>query len=77
MKNIVILESPQDIHRHVHGLWRSEPIRTSHADGGFIHDIVEQFANLPRLFLGLLFRRMPNDNRAGLQRGCSPQNTVP
>lgn len=50
MKNIVILESPQDIHRHVHGLWRSEPIRTSHADGGFIHSIVEQFASLPRLF---------------------------
>ena len=50
MKNLVVLTSPQEVHRHVHGLWRSKPLRVSHADGGFIHDIVEQFANLPRLF---------------------------
>ena len=50
MKNPVILTSPEEIHRHVHGLWRSAPIRASHAEGGFIHDIVEQFASLPRLF---------------------------
>jgi hypothetical protein len=50
MKNPIILTSVEEIHRHVHGLWRSAPIRASHADGGFIHDIVEQFASLPRLF---------------------------
>ena len=50
MKNPVILTDAQAIHRHVHALWRSEAIRASHADGGFIHDIVEQFAGLPRLF---------------------------
>ena len=50
MKNPVILTSPKEIHRHVLGLWRSEPLRASHADGGFIHDIVEQYASLPRLF---------------------------
>ena len=50
VKNPIILTTPQEIHRHVHGLWRSEPLRASHAKGGFIHDIVEQFATLPRLF---------------------------
>ena len=50
MKNPVILTEAQEIHRHVHGLWRSAAIRASHAEGGFIHDIVEQFAGLPRLF---------------------------
>ena len=50
MKNPVILTDAQAIYRHVHALWRSEAIRASHADGGFIHDIVEQFAGLPRLF---------------------------
>ena len=32
------------------GLWRSEPLRASHAEGGFVHELVEQFAVLPRLF---------------------------
>ena len=50
MKNLVALTDPEDIHRHVHGLWRCEPIRNSHVGRGFIHDIVEQFASLPRLF---------------------------
>ena len=50
MKNLVVLTDAKEIHTHVHGLWRSAPIRASHAEGGFIHDIVEQFASLPRLF---------------------------
>jgi hypothetical protein len=50
VKNLIILTSPKDVHRHVHSLWRSEPIRRSHEVKGFIHEIVEQFAGLPRLF---------------------------
>ncbi|GLH77622.1 hypothetical protein SSBR45G_25300 [Bradyrhizobium sp. SSBR45G] len=50
MKNLIVLTTPRDIHDHLAGLWRSKPFRQSHADGGFVHDIVEQFATLPRLF---------------------------
>jgi hypothetical protein len=50
VKNPIILTSRDEIHQHVLGLWRSAPIRASHAEGGFIHDIVDQYASLPRLF---------------------------
>jgi hypothetical protein len=48
VKNPIVLMDTKDIHRHVHGLWRSAPIRASHAEGGFIHDIVEQYARACR-----------------------------
>lgn len=38
------------MHDHVHALWRNKALRDSHTNGGFVHELVEQFAGLPRLF---------------------------
>lgn len=50
MKDIIALYERDDIHAFVGGLWRSEEFRESHRSLGYIHDQVERFAWLPRLF---------------------------
>jgi hypothetical protein len=50
MKNIVHLCQPSDIHHYLEGLWRTDAFRESHRHGGFINDLVERFAWLPRFF---------------------------
>jgi len=50
MKNIIALEKPEEIHAFMKNLWRSEPFRKSHEEGGFIHRHVDSFAWLPRIF---------------------------
>lgn len=50
MKNLITLETRDEVHDFVCGLWRSEPFRRSYAEGGFIFDHVDAFAWLPRFF---------------------------
>jgi len=51
MKAITLLASPQQVHEHVHALWRTDLFRRSHGDaGGFVRGIIDRFAALPRLF---------------------------
>jgi ADP-ribose pyrophosphatase YjhB (NUDIX family) len=50
MKNVQVLVSTSDVHAYVANLWKTNIFRNSHANGGFIHDVVDQFAKLPRLF---------------------------
>ena len=50
MKNLVACISADEVHAHVRALWRTPHFRNSHADGGFIFEIIDQFARLPRLF---------------------------
>lgn len=55
--SIVLLSKPGEIHDYVMDLWSDGPIRRSHQDGGLIHQLVDRFARLPRIF----FR--PSDTR--------------
>ena len=50
MKNLITLESKDDIHDFVSGLWRSEPFQRSYKSKGFIFRHVDAFAWLPRFF---------------------------
>ena len=50
MKNLIKLETRDDVHDFVSSLWRSEPFKRSYANGGFVHRQVEAFAWLPRFF---------------------------
>ena len=50
MKDLVTLETREDVHDFVGGLWRSEPFQRSYAEKGFIYDQVDAFAWLPRFF---------------------------
>ena len=50
MKSVVLLASPRAVHDHVRALWRTDQFRRSHDAGGFVHDIIDRFAALPRLF---------------------------
>lgn len=51
MRAITLLASPQQVHEHVHALWRTDLFRRSHGDaGGFVRGIIDRFAALPRLF---------------------------
>ena len=54
---IDLLIEPADVHDYVLALWTDGPIRESHAKGGYVRDLVERFARLPRFF----FR--PSDKR--------------
>jgi hypothetical protein len=50
MKNLQRVVSREDVHHYVNSLWQTDLFRDSHANGGFVHDAVERFAWLPRLF---------------------------
>jgi len=50
MRNLVTLETRDDVHGFVGDLWRSEPFKRSYANGGFVFDHVDAFAWLPRFF---------------------------
>jgi hypothetical protein len=49
-ETIDLLVERADIHDFVLGLWSDGPIRRSYAQKGYVHDIVERFARLPRFF---------------------------
>jgi hypothetical protein len=48
--SIVLLNRPGEIHDYVMDLWSDGPIRRSHQDGGIVHQLVDRFARLPRIF---------------------------
>ena len=50
MKNLIALETEKEINDFVLKLWKSDIFHASHRDGGYIQDIVQRFAYLPRLF---------------------------
>ncbi len=53
MKNIKPIVNPADIHDHVKSLWHLDMFRDSHEKGGFVFDIVDRFARLPRFFFDM------------------------
>ena len=48
--SIELLVEPGDIHDFVLGLWSDGPIRRSHEQGGYVRELVDRFARLPRFF---------------------------
>jgi hypothetical protein len=50
MKTLHILVNGSDVHDFVAGLWKTDAFRDAQRNGGFVQDIVNQFAALPRLF---------------------------
>lgn len=50
MKNAELVYDRADIHAYMRALWKSDIFRDSHITGGFIHQKVEEFAWLPRVF---------------------------
>lgn len=55
MKNLVALESVNDIDDYVLGLWQSDLFRESHRSGGYIWRQVQRFAYMPRMFAEMSF----------------------
>ena len=49
-ESIRLLVEPEEIHQFVLGLWTDGPIRQSHAEGGYVRNLVDRFARLPRFF---------------------------
>ena len=49
-ESIDLLVERSDIHDYVMALWSDGPIRDSHAAGGYVRDLVDRFARLPRFF---------------------------
>ena len=50
MKNSQLLVTQADVHDYVASMWETDLFRDSHKSGGFIYEVVDQFASLPRLF---------------------------
>jgi hypothetical protein len=53
MKNIELVTEPDEIHGYMRKLWRTDEFRRSHDEGGFVHQIVDEFAGLPRFFFDI------------------------
>lgn len=49
-ESIVLLSRPGEIHDYVMDLWSDGPVKRSHQDGGIVHELVDRFARLPRIF---------------------------
>lgn len=50
MKTPLLLPEKSDVHGCIEGLWKTDIFRQSHRAGGFVHNIVDRFARLPRFF---------------------------
>jgi hypothetical protein len=50
MKNLVKLTTVKEIDEFVFRLWKSDLIKESHRSGGYVWDLVNRFAYLPRMF---------------------------
>lgn len=50
MKNIVKLVAPEEVHDYVMNLWSDGLIKQSHQDGGIVYEVIDQFAQMPRIF---------------------------
>ncbi len=49
MKDVELLIGRDDVHDFLGGLWRTDLFQTSHEQGGFVFDVVESYASLPRV----------------------------
>lgn len=50
VEGIHLLNKPGEIRDFVYELWSDSPIKQNHRDGGMVHEIVERFAQMPRIF---------------------------
>ena len=50
MKNPILLVERDEVHAYVQKLWKTAAFEASHREGGYIGNLVDQFASLPRLF---------------------------
>lgn len=50
MKNLRLCATRQEVHQYVADLWRTESFRASHRTRGFIYDVIQKFAWMPRIF---------------------------
>lgn len=50
MKNITVLIERDDIHKGVRALWRTPQFRDSHDNKGYIFNVVDRYAAMPRFF---------------------------
>lgn len=53
MKNIECLSEKDDIHGYMEHIWRTPEFQRSHAERGFVFQVVEEFASLPRFFFDI------------------------
>ena len=50
MKNVTPLITPDEIHRYVYRLWKTDEFRANHDGKGMVFDLVDRFSRAPRLF---------------------------
>lgn len=50
MKNITKCYSEQEVHDYIYGKFKTEEFRRSYREHGFIYDVVDRFAKMPRMF---------------------------
>lgn len=48
--SVVLLCERGEIHDYVMSLWSDGPVRRSHAEGGYVHSLVDRFARTPKIF---------------------------
>ena len=65
MKDPTILIEREDIHRYMRNLFRTEAFKKSYDEGGFVYDVVDKFADMPRFFFEM--SRDVIDGRAGVE----------
>ena len=48
--SITLLTRPGAVRDYVESIWSDGPVRKNHREGGMVHEIVERFAQTPRIF---------------------------
>jgi hypothetical protein len=49
-QGITLLSKPGQVRDYVYDLWSDGPVRRNHRDGGLVHQLVERFSQMPRIF---------------------------
>jgi hypothetical protein len=50
LETIIPLVTPNEIHAFVRNHWQTDIFRQSHDEGGFVHDVIDKFAQMPCFF---------------------------
>ncbi|MCI5059501.1 MAG: hypothetical protein MRY79_00350 [Alphaproteobacteria bacterium] len=50
LSSLKLLITADDVHQYVYDQWHNPFFKKSHKEGGYIHQVVEDFARLPRAF---------------------------
>ncbi len=50
MKNAIKCYSAEEVHEYIYGKLKTEEFRRSYQEHGFVYNVVDQFAKLPRMF---------------------------